>query len=57
MYTDKWVDFTTKDLTWDEETLFTQEVFEKMCDDKFVSMELDDEGKPIYIYGQRNLLL
>jgi len=57
MYTDKWVDFTIKDLTWDEETLFTQEVFEKMCDDKFVSMELDDEGKPIYIYGQRNLLL
>jgi len=49
MHTNRWVDFTIKDLTWNEETLFTQEVFEEMCDDKFVIMELDDESKPKYI--------
>jgi len=53
MYTCKWVDFTIKDLTWNEETLFTQEVFEKMCDDKFVAMELDNDGKPKYIWTEK----
>jgi len=53
MYTNKWVDFTIKDLIWDEETLYTQEVFEKMCDDIFVAMELDDEGKPKCIWTEK----
>jgi len=53
MHTNKWVDFTINDLTWNEETLFTQEVFEEMCDDKFAIMELDDEGKPKYIWTEK----
>jgi len=53
MHTNKWVDFTISDLIWNEETLYTQEVFEEMCDDKFVAMELDDEGKPKYIWTEK----
>jgi len=53
MHTNKWVDFTIKDLTWNEETLYTQEVFEKMCNDKFISMELDDKSKPKYIWTEK----
>lgn len=53
MFTTKWIDFIISDLTWNEETLFTQEEFEKMCDDKFVAMELDEEGKPKYIWTEK----
>ena len=53
MQTNKWVDFTIIDLIWNEETLYTQESFEEMCDDKFVVMELDDEGKPKYIWTEK----
>ena len=53
MLTTKWVDFTISDLTWNDETLFTQEKFERMCDDKFISMELDKEGKPKYIWTEK----
>jgi len=52
-YQKEWVDFIIKDLTWNEETLYTQEIFEGMCDDKFIAVEIDEEGKPKYIWTEK----
>ena len=53
MITNKWVNFTIYDLTWNEETLFTQKEFEEMCNDKFITMELDEKGSPKYIWTEK----
>ena len=53
MKTDNFVDFIIEDLVWGENELFTQEKFESMCNDKFITMELDEEGKPKYIWTEK----
>jgi len=53
MQTNNFVNFTIEDLVWGENELFTQEIFEKMCNDKFITMELDEEGKPKYIWTEK----
>jgi len=53
MKTDNFVNFTIEDLVWGENELFTKESFEKMCNDKFITMELDEEEKPKYIWTEK----
>ena len=49
----EWVDFTIEDLSFDEEITFTQEKFEEMANDKFVAVQVDDEGFPEYIWTEK----
>ena len=49
----EWVDFTIEDLSIDECEIFTKEKFEKMLQDKFVAVDIDDDGFPKYIWTER----
>jgi len=49
----EWVDFTIVDLSFDEDYHYTKEKFEDMLQDKFVAIELDEEGFPKYIWTEK----
>jgi hypothetical protein len=53
MIKNEWVNFSIYDLTDNEETIYTQEKFEEMVDDKFIALEIKEEDKPIYIWTEK----
>lgn len=49
----EWVDFQIIDLTNDETITITKNKLEQLLDDKFVAMQLDDNGKPVVIWTEK----
>jgi hypothetical protein len=52
-----WINFSIYDLTDDIEEIYTKEKFEKMVDDKYVAMEIEETGKPKFIWTENYVFI